>query len=381
MPGAIHRFARTLISGRGLVVAAIVSAAIGLGPTLATLSLFDRLYLRPLPFAHPDRLVQVQLFVHAGDDTAQAFLPLEFAQSLRGRGDLFSGVAWVNGLTRVATRPGLGEPPLNVSQMTPNGLDVLGVRVVLGRSLAEDDAVNERDRALLLTYETWQARYRVHLTCSILPGAMGSGLYRVVGILPPRFLLPSSRLMDTIDGLFAFDVHRAPPRGALVTAPFARLRDGVSLSAANGALAAIDASHWQSADAPPVATRQTITAQPLRDGMGELVRPYLRALFLAAWVVLVVATLNIAVLMYAWTKARERTIGIKFALGASRRRILGATTAETLVVTATGSRFGGAVAPRRRERIGLDRAGQSTRVCGSHRRPAPVDRRRARLGD
>jgi len=340
VPADARHALRSLRAGRGLVAASVLTLAVGLGPHVAAFGLFDRLFLRPLPFADPDRLVQIHLAVSRDPDIGQALLPYVYAEALERRTDIFSGLAYASGLTRAETHPVPGENPLILSALSPRSLDVLGLRPALGRGMTADDA-RSRPTAVWLTHDTWARRYLRSPDVLSLSWVDGRS-YRVAGVLPEAFVLPSSRLLEHIDGVTAYDATLVPDdmrRGFLITAPFARLQPGVSIAQAQAAASAtVFMMPWEATDDPPEGNPAArLTVLPLQSGIGVLVRPYLWLLFGGAWLVFAVACVNLMVLLHTWARAREREIGIRLALGATAAALGRAVVLEATAICGLGA--------------------------------------------
>jgi predicted permease len=318
-----------------LVLAAVITVGVGLGPHVAVFGLFDRLILRPLPFHKPGRLVQIQLVVSRGGRHPQASLPFDYASALAERRDTFAGLAYASGSP--ATYPVPGENPLVLSALTPNALEVLGITPALGRDFVEADLSDRLSKPILLTYETWTGRF--HASDRVLGQSWKdrSVAYRIIGILPRHFILPSSRLLERIDGVVPFRTVSLP--GQLITAPFARLQPGVSVAEAReAARAAVSMMHWEGTDEPkPGDPAAGLDVRPLQSGIAALVEPYLWLLFGAVWLVFVVASINLAVLLHTWQRLRETQTGIRIALGATLGRLLRSVFLETAVVCGVGA--------------------------------------------
>jgi len=329
---------RSLASGRGLVVTAVITVSCGLGPHVAVFGLFDRLLLRPLPFHEPERLVQIELFINRNPTLPQAFLPVAYANALARRTDIFGGLAYANGATRRATRPIPGENPLLLSAIAPNALEVLGVQPTLGRGFVEGDVTDPLNQPLMLTYEAWHGRFFASQDVLRLSWTEGRVSYRVVGVLPEGFLLPSSRLLERIDGVLPFRSGRYG-LGELITAPFARLQPGVSIAQAQEASrATVAMMPWEATDEPPSGDPAAgLTVRPLQSGIAVLVAPYLWLLFGAVWLVFAVASVNLAVLLYTWQRGRERETGIRVALGATPAHLTRSVFLETAAVCGAGA--------------------------------------------
>jgi predicted permease len=331
---------RSVSRGRGLVVAAVVTFALGVAVNVVVLSLIDRLLFRPLPFAEPDRLVHIHLFARSDVGLAQAFMPFVMSQALAARTDVFEGVSWADGwVAETAAIP--GESPLRLTPVRANALDVLGVVPALGRSFSPVDADDGRQRPVLLTAETWQRAFRGSDSVLHLSWQAGPFTYRVVGVLPPGFLLPSSHLLGRFDGVFAYRDRRLEmfPRGPLTVAPFARLRRGVSIQAAQVVANQVSTMAWEATETP-TPTRQRLTVLPLQTGFTILVRPYLWLLTAAVWTVFAVAVVNLAVLLLTWGRWRADDAVVRLALGASPSRLFRMVFLEASVICTLGALAG-----------------------------------------
>jgi predicted permease len=169
----------------------------------------------------------------------------------------------------------------------------------------------------------------------------GAAPYRVVGVLPRGFLLPTARLAtDRYDGIVALnsDAPRTAQRGAHLVAPFARLRPGVSIEVAQARIDALVASAFQ--DEPWGGARgheRKVIVQPLQNGMSVVVGPYLWLVVGAVWAVLGVSCFSLSTLLLTWGQARQRDAGIRLALGASPPRLLAAAFLESCAICLAGA--------------------------------------------
>lgn len=321
--------------GFSIVVSLIVS--IGVIVNVSALSVFDRLMFRPLPYREPSRLVQIHWFTVRHDVLGAAMLPYEVSTTLRSVADSFEGLGWEDGWTD-STVPAPGENPLRLSGVTVNALDVLGIRPVIGRKFERTDAEPGAETAVMLSHVTWVRRFGGS-KAAISSGWRADGRrYRVVGVLPADFLLPSSRLVGGVDGLFAST--REYSLGSLTVAPFARLKPGVSVEAAQAEVDVIMGRHpWMHSNLRESARRGEVklTVLPLQQGMAILVSRDLWLVSSAGWLLLLVSAATVSTLMASRSRGRVLDYAIRSSLGATFGRIVRLCAIEAGLVCWAGA--------------------------------------------
>jgi putative ABC transport system permease protein len=338
---------RSLLRARGFAAAAVLTFGLGVTINVSVFSVVDRLMFRPLPYADPARLVQLHqaLLPATRDLPASSSMMGEVSLAIAQRTQAFSGVAWAEGFP-TPTAAASGQAPLVLSVATSNILDVLGLRPALGRGFVPSDAMSEV-RGVVLTHEAWQRHFGG--SPDVLAARWGDGpmsTYQVIGVLPPGFLLPSSRFMERCDGLFVRAgvwVNAIP--GAQSVGAVARLRPGISARAAEAEIAVLMTSvgEWGSEnlrEALQTAIPARVVVQPLRSGLSMLVRPYLWLIVGGAWVLLAVACVNLSTLLLARGRSRQRDAAVRTSLGASPGRLISGAVLEALVLCAMGSAVG-----------------------------------------
>ena len=321
---------RTLARSPGFTTAAIATFALGIGVNVAMLSIIDRMLFRPLPYAEPERLVQIHQLTLEGD-SPYAALSRSITVSLAAESRSFSGIAYAAHTD--STLPGPDGSPLRIDYATFNVLDVLGVRPVAGRGFVESD-LGGTQTALLISHDVWQARFGGAAAAVGTHWARGRQTLSIVGVLPRGFVLPTSRLGSRPDVLL-IDGDLKPGSmddRRLTAAPVARLRPAVSIEAARAEVEVVAAR--------PSATpfEQPIRVQPLQEGMFMYFLPHLRLISAAGLLVLLIACSNLAGLLLARGRAREHEVAIRSAIGAPRLRlVVGVLMEAALICTASAA--------------------------------------------
>jgi predicted permease len=329
--------ARSLVKAKRLTIPAVAAFALGIGANIAVFSTLDRLMFRPLPYADPGRLVQIHSFTVASV-TPQALIGATFARRIASESTTFDGVAYgvaVDASTKIAD---LDPSPLRLAMVTANLLDTLGVRPVVGRGFTPDrDGSAASVHEILLDYGTWRARFGGSTAMFDRTYGRPPSQYRVVGVLPADFVLPSSLLLAKSDGILSdqpnqITRHAGQP-GWLVPSLVARLRPGASVAQASRELEVL----WQREPDSPPKVPVTPIVQPLQSGLYFLHARYLWLLIAAIGLGLAIACLNVATLLLAHGRSREREAAMCAALGATPMRIALMPLFQALLVCIAGS--------------------------------------------
>lgn len=328
------------ISWRGLrrspsfVVVAVLCLSLGIGANAAIFSVIDGVLLRPLPFAHPERLVRVW----RRGATAPGIYRIVKAQSRSY--DALGGYQDA----RMVSVTGAGRPErYSASDVTDNLFDVLGVHATIGRTFLPGDNEQGHDRIVLLGNSIWKERFGGD------PGILAStltidGIPRtIVGVMPLGFRFPNADVQLWTPALFAtaspYYWWGAPLR--LV----GRLASGVSPSRAQAEAATVFA---RARGAFPMRMPKDwgtdVDVVSLRESMVGSSRSTLVLLFAAVGLVLLIACVNVATLYVDRASGREREIAVRAALGAGRGRIAAQLLTESLIVAALGAVGGLALA-------------------------------------
>jgi putative ABC transport system permease protein len=328
---------RMLAKAPGFTAVAVATLAVGIGASTVVFSAVNALLLRPLPVEKPQQLT----CGYAMREGVQPYLTslLEYA-AYRDRTHSFSrsGI----GSQRFFNLVARGEPQqLRGAAVTTDYFNTLGVQTVAGRLFGNEEDRLNGPPVVVISYELWQRLFAGDT--SVIGQAINfeDGTYTVIGVLAPGFNMP-----------FAADVWvplqlnlEALPLEQRVQSNFdfvARLKPGVSLNEADDELKTIARSLEQ--EYPQFRRGWSYKLISLRQNLiGDLEGKNLQALFaLAAAVgfVLLICCTNLANLLLARGIAREREIGIRFALGAAPSRVVRQLLTEGLLLALLGGVVG-----------------------------------------
>ena len=350
---------RWLRRSLGFASVAVASLAIGIGFNTALFALVDALLVRPLPVERPDRLVDV--FTSGGEGNPYATSSYPDLADFKSRNDVFADMlGYSPSLDAVKlgdrSRLALGEI------VSGNYFQLLGVHALAGRTLTPDDDRVGAPRVAVISYRIWRRDY------GAAPAAIGASLrvhgepYTVVGVMPPTFtgmvplLAPElwtavAHVDDVEPGGIQSSVPsptgstRLDRRGQRWLFVKGRLKPGVTAAAAAANMRLI--GRQLQTEYQPTNKNFDVSVVPdvhIHPTADRMLRPIAGGLMIVVGLVLVIACANVASLLLARASGRQREIGIRLAIGASRRRLVQQLLAESAVVSALGACAGVALA-------------------------------------
>jgi predicted permease len=341
---------RALRQAPGYTAAAVLTLALGIGANSAIFSLGNAALMRAAPVRSPETLVAVWTTCRAGDARCSSSYPdyLDY----RDRSALLEDLAGY-AFTRANLRGDGGARLLSVQASTGNYFELLGVDTAVGRTFTPED---ERERRLVavLTEELWNDQFGGD------PGIVGrrvrlnSATFEIIGVTAEGF-----RGLHLGDGPDIFvpllsgpaletgypeDDSRFTQRGSRwISQLVGRLAPGATVEQARAELLAI--SDQLAAEDPGARGPRRVTVESARQligpasDSGELSR-FVWLLGGVVGFTLLLACANLANLLLARASGRQRELGVRLALGATRSRIARQMLTESIVLALLGGAAG-----------------------------------------
>jgi predicted permease len=323
---------RRLRNAPAFTLVAIATLALAIGANTAIFSVADAVLFKQLPFADPAR-VYVLAGLDAKTGERSRSVPLTYLQAIdENHGGL--GEVGLRGPTTMTIHSGAGGAEwMETFAVSPGYFRVLGVRPARGRLFEARDAA-EPGRAAVLTYESWQRRFGGDENIVGRAVKLGEETRDVIGVLPRGFIFPTTSLrflynptgrpeyLTTLPASGQAS-QSARPRG--FEEPVVRLEAGVSREQAQAEIDAVVALVRAGRD-------DSVVLDTPRAVLFPTGRPIMMFLVAAAALVLLIGCANLANMLLARTRRREREIGLHAALGATRVRIVRPIFFETIIV-------------------------------------------------
>ncbi|MFN8063044.1 MAG: ABC transporter permease [Vicinamibacterales bacterium] len=333
-----HAF-RQLAKSPGFTVVAVVGLALGIGANVALFSVVDSIFLRPLPYREPDRLVRLSSTIEEQNLTRVGFSYPRY-RAVREHQEVFSDLAFAVG--NAFTLTGRGDPQQLVGlHASAELLPTLGVQPMLGRNFSASEDQPGGERVALISHTLWLRQFNGDASVLGQTLTIDGNPCTIIGVLPPAisaFPLNQFQIWVPRPAEVPFLVPAQLTNGGYFFQAIARLKPGVGLAQAQEAMKGV-AAGYREANPGNVDAPSRIELVPLlEDAVGDQWRNY-ALLFGAVGCVLLIACANIANLLLSRFVGRRKEIAARFALGARRSDVVRHLVVESVLVAL----FGGAV--------------------------------------
>jgi macrolide transport system ATP-binding/permease protein len=351
------RFAlRGLIKRPGFALIAVITLALGIGVNTALFTGFNFL-LRPKPVKDPDTVVKLRY-------------ESERREGVRNEESFsFPDYSYFRDHTKVCSdliaqqdekfllgekTPGAEPEEIRGSFVSDNYLSMLGGDTGLGHFFtADENSVPGRDAVVVLSHHFWQRRFAGDSQILGRSLQLNGKPFTVIGVTGPAFVGLKYEVPDIWVPLMM--------RGTMPTVYFeeiaverrdwfggqqfewltlyARLKPGKTFGEARAEMALM---HSQLAQANPAPERKrNVTVTSISEFQGDNEIWGLMAMVLgASLLVLLIACSNIANMLLARSAARQKEIGVRLCLGASRWRLIRQLLTESFLLAAVGGSAG-----------------------------------------
>jgi predicted permease len=324
------RFAvRQLRKNPGFAVTAILMLALGIGASTAIFGFVDAAMIEPLPYAQPNRLVDVaeksSTFPRSNLSRAD-FEDWQRMNKTLSSLDAYSGTGYL-------LRVGSVSAPVAAGRVSDGFFHTLGVQPVLGRDFRPGEDKPGAAKVVMLEYGTWMQRFGGRRDVIGQTVSLSGDPYTIVGVLPQNFAFQprsNAELWTPLGNKGECEQRRSCHNLYAV----GRLRDGVTVEKAQADFKKIAAQ--LEIQYPGSNQGQSAHVAPLSGLIVGQVRPILLTLLAGAGLLLVIACVNVASLLLVRSESRRREVAVRGALGATPARLVRQFVTEGLLLAVAG---------------------------------------------
>src|SRR5688500_13087619 len=174
---------RSLVATPWFTFVAALALALGIGANSAIFSIVNAIFLRPLPYANPDQIVQLSS-TDAQKQLENVGISKTRYEAIRAREDVFSTVAvWAgNGFTIT----GNGDPEqVQAMHVSHEFFPLLGIQPAIGRVFTPEEDRPGAERVVILSHALFETRYGARQDIVGNSITLNGDPYTVVGVMPP----------------------------------------------------------------------------------------------------------------------------------------------------------------------------------------------------
>lgn len=333
-------------------IVAVTVIAVGTGAVTTIFSAANSIVLRPIPGADaPAQLVDILRTREQGGGSLSASYP--YYLKLRDGTRSMSGVAaW--GMMPLTMSAGTEAVSGLGNIVSGNYFTVLGVKPALGRFFAADeDRTPLTHPVVVMGYGMWRERFAGDSGIVGRTIRINGSPFTVIGVTPPGFRGVFTPLKTELwVPMMMQPLLRSG--GDLTNAnagwlqTFGRLKDGTTREVARTDLARLTSemvsSGAEHADFKQYNSVTLARLSGLPSEAGNAVFGFMALLLVAAGLVLMIASVNVAAMLLARAVGRRREMAVRLALGAGRHRLVRQLLTESVLLFLVGAAGGIALA-------------------------------------
>lgn len=359
---------RQLRKSPGFTAVAVTTLALGIGANTGIFTLVNAVLLKSLPVPNADQLYLVNEGNFEPHNTRFSYPMFQNARAAIPRGSELTAASFPG---QFYASFGSGEPEMVTGQLVcGNYFATLGTSPAKGRLLNENDDRLDTSPAAVISYGSWERHFGLdpnilgrEITVNGMPaqivGVTARGFFGAQVGTAPEFWLPTA-----MQSVVRYQQHYSQNTNAKTEASWVLQPDirwlqfvirvdspkvvGQTSAALNQVFhLALGAEQQQDPSEREAILRRHLNLVPGGRGLPSLRTQFSRpllALMAMVGIILLIACANLANLLLARAAAREHEIAVRLSIGAGRPRLVRQVFVECLLLSASGTLLGSAIA-------------------------------------
>jgi putative ABC transport system permease protein len=314
----------------------VILLTLGIGVNTALFSVVNTVLLQPLPFPRPSELVTVMEASAANSQKESLMAPVRIMEWSR-MSRTFQAIS--GSYSENVTDTSMSQPQrLDGRRVAARYFDVFGMPAMVGRTFMPEEEITGGPLAAVISYGLWVRRYGLDPRIASRRLIVEGQGYSIVGVMPKAF---TSAAIDVwIPAQLQPFLMRE--RGARFYSGVGRMKPGVTIPQAQADLASVENALGE--QYPKTDQGWSALVDDLKEARVGDARKPLVLLFGAVALLLLITVSNVASLVLAQLKERERELAIRSSLGATQAQVVASVMREIAWIAAAGAVCGYALA-------------------------------------
>lgn len=330
---------RNLRRSPGFSAAIVVTLALGIGLSTAIYGVVNAVLLRPLAYAHPDRVVA--LATRSPRSPNEVMNAIDFA-AWREQSTSLSHIVAYDTVDATVVIDGEASR-IRVVAATDGIWEVTGAQPMLGALPAATD-----QQAIVLTHRVFREQFHGDRQVVGHVVTLDGQPATIAAVLPEDFhpQMLAFRILANLDfdrvdpGIFRMMQLAPPPAvitpttGVRIFQAIGEVKAGITIDQARAEIEALQAR--QQREHPTGFGTSTVVMTPMRDKIVGPSRLALQILLSASFVVLLITCANVANLLLSRAAQRRKEIALRMSVGSGPLRVIRQLLAESMAYALLG---------------------------------------------